>query len=78
MPKKLRTAPAPSTMLASSWSCGTRFSPASTMSAMSGVHCQTSTTTMPIIAVSGLPRIEVCDRIPRLCSSQWYQPKVPL
>ena len=48
------------------------------MSVISGVHCQVSTMTMPIIAVDGSPRIERSPRIPALCISQWYQPKVEL
>ena len=65
-------------MLASSWSRGTRFSPASVIRMISGVHCQTSTMTMPSIAVSVSPRIDLAPRMPTLCISQWYQPKVEL
>ena len=40
------------------------------MSVMSGVHCQTSTSTMPIMAVLELARIDLGPRMPTLWNSQ--------
>ena len=68
--KQFRSGEAPSTMLASSWSCGTRFRPARVISVMSGVHCHTSTRTRPIIAVLALARMDFGPRMPRLWKSQ--------
>ena len=69
---------APSHFAASSWSSGTFFRPARKMSAMNGVHSQTSAMMMAAMAQAGSPRMLPPLSSPTDFRNQWYQPNEEL